>query len=342
MKIKTPYTLNLLFPTIGWSLLCSAFAYVLIITIANFKEPLAGRAFVIMTPIYIALFYTIALLRYWGISFWSGEDIKLVNKNVSAKGIRQGLSTEEIKNTFNSLLFVSKGNLINVLASGSSIIVLTILTEWFNLASNLEMFIILCGGAIALFFSAAFATFFCQQAMFSNIKECRKLLMERGENIASNIPLSGIGTKFYFLFLLPFFLVLIVLIAVSPFNINVAIICFIGLGMTFIIDRVLFIYLGNALKELDMFAKELPLGERAAFVTGSLDKEIVNLSQSLNEASEKIYGSRSELEKSQEEMGKRVKELEKFFELTVNREVKMMELKRELKKLKGDVQEDNA
>jgi hypothetical protein len=55
-----------------------------------------------------------------------------------------------------------------------------------------------------------------------------------------------------------------------------------------------------------------------------------------------MYGSRSELEKSQEEMGKRVKELEKFFELTVNREVKMVELKKELKKIKGDVQEDDA
>ena len=342
MKTKIPYTLNLLFPIIGWSLLCSALAYTLVITIANFKNPLAGMSFEVLTPLYVIIFYGIAFLRYWGISFWSGNDIRIVNKNVSFKGINRDLSTEEIKNTFDALIAVSKGSPINVLASGSSIIVLTILTEWFNLASNFELFIILCGGAVALFFSAAFATFFCQQAMFPIIKECRRMLVERGESIVNDTQLSGIGAKFYFLFWLPFFMLLIVLIAVYPFNINVAIICFIGLGMTFIIDRVLFSYLSNALKEIDMFAKELPMGERAAFVTGSLDKEIVNLSQSLNDASEKIYAARNELENSQKEMGRRVKELEKFFELTVNREIKMMELKKELKKIKGNVQEDDA
>lgn len=341
MKIKVPYTLNLLFPIIGWSILCSAFAYVLIITIAKFKDPLAEHAFIVLAPIYVLLFCFISVLRYGGVGFMAGEDIRLVNKNVSSKGIIQGLSTEEVRDTFNALAFVCKASSINVLASGLSIMVLVLLTEWFNLASAMEMTIIICGGIIALFFSCAFATFFCQQAMSPAIKECRRILMER-EDKMERIELSGIGTKFYFLFFLPFITVLIILVAVYPFNINVAIICLIGLIMTFIIDRVLFVYLSNALKELDRFASELPMGERAVFITGSLDKEIVGLSESLNQASEKMYGSRNDLEKSQEEMGKRVKELEKFFELTVNREVKMVELKKELKKIKGDVQEDDA
>jgi hypothetical protein len=341
MKIKIPYTLNLLFPIIGWSLLCAAFAYVLIITIADFREPLASRAFAVMSPIYVVLFCLLSVLRYSGITFWTGEDVKLINKNLSSKGVAQGLSVEEVKETFNALVFICKGSLINVLASGLSITVLVLLTEWFNLATNMEMLIILCGGAIALFFACTFATFFCQQAMLPAIKECRRILMERDEKI-DKIEFSGIGTRFYFLFVLPFITVLIALVAVYPFNFNVAIICFIGLSMTFIIDRVLFVYLSNALKELDMFANELPMGEKAVFITGSLDREIVDLSESLNQASEKMYASRSDLEKSQEEMSKRVKELEKFFELTINREIKMMQLKKELKKIKGDVQEDDA
>jgi uncharacterized protein Yka (UPF0111/DUF47 family) len=95
----------------------------------------------------------------------------------------------------------------------------------------------------------------------------------------------------------------------------------------------LFVYLANALNELEGFAKELPVGERAVFVTGSLDKEIVNLSEALNKASEQIYLSKKELEESKEEMAKRVAELEKFFKLTVNRELKMIELKKCIKKL---------
>ncbi len=74
------------------------------------------------------------------------------------------------------------------------------------------------------------------------------------------------------------------------------------------------------------------MGERAVFITGSLDKEIVSLSEALNKASEQIYSSKKELEKSKEDMAKRVEELEKFFKLTVNRELKMIELKKELKK----------
>ncbi len=341
MKIKVPYTLNLLFPIIGWAVLCSAFAYILIIAIADFNEPMAKQAFLIFSPIYVVVFCVLSAFRYSGSGLLAGQEVRTINKNVTFKGIVSGLPTEEIRNTFNALVFLSRGTLINVLASGMSVIVLILLTEWINLASNMDLLIIICGGAIALFFSSAFATFFCQQAMFPVIKECRRLLIEREEK--TNISqLSGIGTKFYFLFFLPFFTVLMVLIAVFPFNASIALICVVGLSMTFIIDRVLFLYLSNALKELNMFAEELPLGERAVFVTGSLDKEIVGLSQSLNDASEKMHASKKELEDSQQEMGKRVKELEKFFELTVNREIKMVELKKELKKIKGDVQENDA
>jgi signal transduction histidine kinase len=123
---------------------------------------------------------------------------------------------------------------------------------------------------------------------------------------------------------------------------NVIILSLIGLTMTFIIDRVLFVYLSNSLVEMERFADELPKGEKAVFATGSLDKELVSLAKNLNDASEEIHSSQQELEKSQEEMRKRVDELEKFFELTVNREIKMVELKKELGKLKGNVYEDEA
>ncbi len=342
MKIRVPYTFKLLIPILGWAILCSAFAYVLIITIVNFKSPAAERSFLIMAPIYTMLFSFLAILRYGGPKFLAEENIRLINKNVTFKGIIPGLSTEEIKDTFNALIFISKTSAINVLASGLSVMVLVILTEWINSSSNQELFIIFCGGLMALFFSCAFAAFFCQQFMSPVIKECRRMLIER-EDRPDQTKFFGIGNKFYFLFLLPLFTVLTVLISVYPISLNVAIICFISLSMTFIIDRVLFVYLSNSLKELEAFAVDLPMvEERAIFITGSMDKEIVNLSRSLNEASEKMHDSRSELEKSQKEMANRVNELEKFFELTVNREVKMVELKKQLKKEKEDVQEDNA
>lgn len=341
MRIKVPYTLQLLSPIIGWSLLCGLFAYVVILTIAKFDELSARRAFEVVTPVFMFFFCFISVLRYSGVGFWTGEEVALINKSVSSAGIAPETSTLEIKEILSSLVFICRGTLINVLASGLSVMVLAILTEWVNMASNFDLLIIVVGGAIALFFACAFATFFCQQSMFPVVKECRRILMERGEKI-DNIQLSGIGFKFYFLFLLPFFTVLIVLIVSFPMPSNVIILSLIGLTMTFVIDRVLFVYLANSLSEMERFARELPKGERAVFATGSLDKEMVTLANNLNSASEEIYSSRRDSEKSKSEMEKRVAELEKFFELTLNREIKMVELKKELNKLKGNVQEDDA
>ena len=341
MRIKIPYTLNLLFPIIGWSLLCGAFAYVLVLAIARFNEPLARHAFVIVAPAFILIFCFLSALRYGGVGFWSGDDVKMINKNISFGRIASGIATGDIKDTLNAMVFLCRSTFVNVLASGLSVIVLIVLTEWINLASNFDLLIIVAGGITALFFSCSFATFFCQQSMFPVIKDCRRMLMERGEKM-DNVQLSGFGSKFLFFFLLPFFTVLIVLIASFPVKTNVVILSLIGLTMTFIIDRFLFVYLANSLREMEKFADELPKGERAVFATGSLDKEIVELAYDMNEASEEIYSSKKDSEKSREEMGKRVEELEKFFELTLNREIKMVELKKEINKLKGNVQEDDA
>ena len=168
-----------------------------------------------------------------------------------------------------------------------------------------------------------------------------EILIEREEEV-ENVELSGIDSKFYFLFLFPLFTVLIVLICILPTRINIIILSLIGLVMTFIINRVLFVYISNSFKEIESFTKELPKGERAVFATGSLDREFVNLAHSMSKASENIYSSRVESETSKKEMEKRVQELEKFFNLTVNREIKMVELKKEINNIKGNVQEDDA
>ena len=341
MKIKISYTLKILFPIIGWALLCGLFAYVLILSIAHFDYPAAKRSFELSAPVFMAVFCFLAVMRYVGFGFWTSEQVRLINKNVSEKGIASSLTTAEVKETFDALRFICRGTLINVIASSLSIIVLLVLTAWINMASDFDLVIIVVGGGVAMFFASAFATFFCQQTMFSAVKECRRILFERGDRVEDK-DLSGIGFKFYFLFLLPFFTVLIVLIASLPMKMNVVILSLIGLTMTFVIDRVLFVYLSNSLAEMERFANELPKGERAVFATGSLDKELVNLAHNLNDASEEINTSRRNLERSEQEMGKRVGELEKFFELTVNREIKMVELKKELGKLKGNVHEDEA
>ncbi|KUK66000.1 MAG: Sensor protein GacS [Parcubacteria bacterium 34_609] len=331
MKVNIPYTLNIFLPIIGWSILCSAFSFFLILSLASFELEVTKNTFLYAFPVLVLVFSFLGVIRYGGAKLWSGEEIKIINENVSSSGELLSSKTETINKIFTSLVYVSRSTTINVFAGGLSVLVLMILALWVNQASSYDLMLVVVGGVIAIFFSCAFATFFCQQAMFNVVKECRRILIERGED-TEDVILSSIAPKFYFLFFLPFFTILIILLFIPSFSFNAAMLCFVALLMTFIIDKTLFSYISNSLNELQGFAKELPVGERAVFITGSLDKEIVSLSEALNKASEQIYFSKKELERSKEDMAKRVEELEKFFKLTVNRELKMIELKKELKK----------
>lgn len=60
----------------------------------------------------------------------------------------------------------------------------------------------------------------------------------------------------------------------------------------------------------------------------------IMVNQSLGEVNSELRKLKKEAEKSESEMEKKIKELESFFELTVNRELKMVELKKQLKRFK--------
>ena len=341
MKIKIPYTLNLLYPIVGWGMLCASFAYFFVLTMGSFEQPGTRGAFSASVPIYILFFFIITIMKFAGLGFLGTTDVNNINKNFTKKGLNSGVGAEEVEKTFYSLVSLCKDTLSYVFFVGIAIIVLVIFTVLANGISVRDIIIIILSGSVALFFWTSFSSFFYQQTMFSAMKECRRILVERNENI-KDVELSVISSKFSFLFLLPFFTVGMVLACIFPINFNLLAVSVIGLFMTFIIDRVLFTYLYNSFLEIESFAKELPRGERAIFTTGSLDKEFVDIAQSLNKASEQIYFSREDSKKSKEEMEKRVAELEKFFNLTVNREMKMVELKKQIKKMEENVQKDNA
>jgi hypothetical protein len=330
MKIKTPYTFNFLIPIIAWSILCWTFSYFLIIILVDFENEIAEKSFLYISPMFVLFFSFLSILKHGGIKFLNEKNIDLINKNFSSKGLNSSVSTEEVKKILNSLVAVCERISIDFFVTGILILLLIILTSLINLASLLNVLFIFIGGTIAIFFSSFFAKFFCQKSMFFAIKECRKILTERGESF-NDINLPPIKSKLYFLFILPLFIALIVLIFVSSFDVVAAIMILIAILMIFIIDGVLLSCLSGSLREINNFTKDFPLGGRTFFITGSLDKEIVNLFDALNRASEQAYLSKKELEKSKEEMTKRVDELEKFFKLTINRELKMLELKKELK-----------
>ncbi len=81
-----PYTLNIMLPIIGWSILCSAFSFFLILSLASFELEVTKKTFLYAFPVLVLVFGFLGVIRYGGAKFWFGEEIKIINENVSSSG----------------------------------------------------------------------------------------------------------------------------------------------------------------------------------------------------------------------------------------------------------------
>ncbi|MDD5569141.1 MAG: hypothetical protein PHG23_01885 [Candidatus Pacebacteria bacterium] len=331
MRKQFPYTLKILIPVIGWVALCSSFAYVLTLSIANLNG-LGREIYLIGIPAVLVFLGLFATTRYSNFPF-SAEQAKAINRGVYRNAPRENMSAEEIKNFFYYLVYFSRGLFSSIIWGGLVLTVLISGLEFWQKTSPADILIVVSGGVIATVLSAIFASFYSEQAAFPLVKACRMSLLEKQEHVP-DINFDSVTSKFYFLFLFPVITATIVLISVFPFNLNVAILSVIGIVMIFIIDRILYIYISKSLSEAESFIGKIAEGEAGIFATGSVDREFFVLTERLNGASRQIAEARSESYKTKKEMEGRVDELEKFFDLTVNRELKMVELKKEIKKEK--------
>jgi methyl-accepting chemotaxis protein len=137
-----------------------------------------------------------------------------------------------------------------------------------------------------------------------------------------------------------------------------------------ILNDSLFRTIYNAFFNIKEAAKDLAKGEKTFFFSGGRDEEIIDLTQNLNIAAKKIYEAKETLEESKsileikvksrteelqelaenldkevkertEELQRKVKELEKFQRFATGREIKMVELKKEIEELKEKLKKVN-
>ena len=99
----------------------------------------------------------------------------------------------------------------------------------------------------------------------------------------------------------------------------------------------------EVLVEIKELTGGLAKGTKHRFITGSVDKEIIDLSQNLDATSVKISDyqknlkdEKTELEQAKKELQQKVADLEKFYNLTVGREMKMVELKKKMKEMEKE------
>jgi hypothetical protein len=328
---KIPYTLKIILPIVGWVGLCSFFAYVLIVTTAKLDAPGVHGFFLGLVCVLLALLAILALIRMGNFSF-NSKEVKAINKNIINGVLDPQISLDETKETFYYLVHFCRNNFTNIIWMGLAVtLILGATMKAYGGVPSSDILIIISGGVIATILSAVFASFFSEQATFSAVKASRKKILE-AESMVPDINFDSIGSKFYFLFIFPIITTVVVLICIFPFSPNVAILSLIGMAMVLIIDRVLFVYIAKSFFEAEGFIKGVTKGEKGIFATGSVDREFVDLIDGLNIAGQQALRLKKESDSAKKDLESRVDELERFFDLTVNREIKMVELKKQLKK----------
>ena len=336
---KLPYTALVALSPISWGLLCTVFGYILILSRANFEATNTRMIFAIGTPIYMIIAAILSVVKYGGFSFFKTKErrkkLEVLNKNIKQGHINPKVSTKTLKEMFSSLAELPVDGFATSIRYGSIVMLLAFAVEWFIGGKTINLLVILIGGAISMFLLALFITFFAQRFIFSTLKECRALLKKRREEIKEpQFRFNNLRTKFKFFLLIPILVVLVILGLVSTIDLGIIAISLVGLIMAIMVSQQLSSSIYDAFLGIKDFAKDLPTKTRTSFSTGSLDTEIIDLSGSLNKAADEVYSARNKVEKSERELRKRFKELERWYRLTVGREMKMTELKQELKKLK--------
>ena len=334
-----PYTVAVVCSCMPWALLCGALGFFLILSQADFEVTGTKMIFVFAFPIYI-LIVAIMLLGEYGVLRIIGikekrKDLRVLNDYIRGGHIIPNVSSKALKEIFYSLTDRPMDAIRVGFKKSALAIFLCFITEYlFSNGMTTNLSTIFISGLVIEILLVVFLIFFSQHFVSPALKECRKMLSERGIRVKEpRSALNNLETKLIISFTIPIFTVLIIAF-VFQLDLKIIIFVLISLIMAALISKVLSFSISQAFAEIKDFTTKLSENKKVLFSTGSLNPEVVDLSVDLNRAAEEVYASRIKTERSRTELKKRVNELEKWKVLIVGRELKMAELKKEKKELK--------
>ena len=211
MKTRIPYRFRLVFPILGWAIVCFIFNIAAILNVVSF-DPKTQGVFLFISFGYFIISIAIAVFKIIPIPPFSSESAKTLDKNIKKGKLVNDMDNIEIAKTFNILSNSPKIYLRNTFIAG--VIYMIMVLVWQLIFSNnyFDFLIISMIEMITISLLIGFALFWPQFQSFEAIRECRNVLLLKDlKPIESHI--SSISAKFFFIFF--YFLDIIMLYILS-------------------------------------------------------------------------------------------------------------------------------
>lgn len=324
-----------------WALLCGLFGFFFVLSRANFESIDIEKVFVFVWFFYLFCGIFFGFFFNGGAGFlkmkMEHRDAWLINNYIFDKHIDPNIPEERLREMFHIL---RKEPFIvfrkTVFYSGIAVFLSALTMYWIG-TFIFNIGIILIGGLVSVTILGLFSIFFTETSFVNGLlKESRQMLKERKIEIEEKAQLATLKNRFNY------FIALLFLVVVTFFNFIahpssfILILLTLAFVMIVIISRMLFSSIYSIFQEIEDFADKLPHKEKAEYFTGSSYKEVLDLSEDLNESAKRIYESAEKERKTREELQEKVNELNKWFKVTVGRELRMVELKKEIEKIKQE------
>jgi len=374
---RTPYCFAIGFLSKIWGILAACFGLFFVLVQIRFESPEKLKLFTYSFIILAVIVSLFCFLRYGLFRKFLGKkyekkEFRVLNDNILNGQFRPKVSTPVL---LEALISLKKINLwIGILFIQVSIaeIAGVVLIDWIISKGFKNTFVILVGGCIALIIGFICILILSELLSFPVRKQCKMLLAAKNKYFEEPSFLTLRAKSKFFIILMALSLI-IVLSLVSPLSPILIVFSISALIIAGLLSELIFKSIYNSLMEIKESAKELTKRKKVSFFSGSLDKEIVDLSQDLNWTANEIYKTRNELEKSKKaleeekvsleikvkartrelqeltqsldhkvkartkQLQDRVDELERFHKLTIGRELKMVELKQKIKELEKKI-----
>jgi len=361
---KVPYALAVVLPDLIWTIVVAgAFGGFLVFKKAEFDVTGTGLIFALSLIICTIIVSLLVFLEDSGwIDFKRKKiKIKVINKNIIQGHIRSNISNQSLLEVYNSLKNINRWALERgIQYTGGTLIIVT-LVEWLVSGYLKNVFIIFICGGLAILWSNIGTIVFFDLFTIPARKECKALLANKSISF-KEIHYTTLKLKSRLFIFLLVILVTGILILVEPLNLNLIMYSSVLLIIITILHDSLFETFYSTLFEIKELSKNLAKGKKTSFFSGSSDKEIIDLSQSLNKTAQEITNYQQALEQEKtsleikvkartkelqeltqsldqkvkqrtKQLQDRVDELERFHKLTIGREIKMVELKKKIKEL---------